>query len=176
MTATITIDKSLDEGVRTLLRSMLEKGTVRAVLTLRRLEDGGGVAHCLVTDPAALAEAVPLIPVMPAQGGQVLSHLTQEEPFKEPVAAVVRPCEVRGFVELIKRNQAFGDNLVLISPAAVHFLFLIGHVHPSAGGVGPGGGRGSVSRLWSRVVHGRAVCVGRPTARNGTPPPAYHAL
>ena len=58
MTATITIDKPLDEGVRALLRSMLEKGTVRAVLTLRRLEDGGGVAHCLVTDPAALAEAV----------------------------------------------------------------------------------------------------------------------
>ncbi len=116
MTATITIDKPLDEGVRTLLRSMLEKGTVRAVLTLRRLEDGGGVAHCLVTDPAALAEAVPLLPVMPSQGGQVLSHLTQEEPFKEPVAAVVRPCEARAFVELMKRNQAFGDNLVLISP------------------------------------------------------------
>ncbi len=116
MTATITIDKPLDEGVRALLRSMLEKGTVRAVLTLRRLEDGGGVAHCLVTDPAALAEAVPLLPVMPAQGAQVLSHLTQEEPFKEPVAAVVRSCEARAFVELVKRNQAFGDNLVLISP------------------------------------------------------------
>jgi len=116
MTATITIGKPLDEGMRTLLKSMLEKGKVRAVLTLRRLEDGGGVAYSLVTDPAALDEAVPLLPVMPGQGGQVLSHLTQEEPFKEPVAAVVRPCEVRSFVELVKRNKGFMDNLVLISP------------------------------------------------------------
>jgi formate dehydrogenase subunit beta len=116
MTATITIGKSLDEGVRTLLMSMLERGKVKGVLTLRRLEEGGGVAYCLVTDPEALAEAVPLLPVMPAQGGQVLSHLTTEEEFREPVAAVVRPCEVRGFVELVKRNKGFLENLVLISP------------------------------------------------------------
>lgn len=116
MTTTITIGKPLDEGVRTLLVTMLEKGAVKAVLTLRRLEDGNGVVHCLVTDPAALDRAVPLLPVMPAQGGQVLSHLTQEEPFKEPVAAVVRPCEVRAFYELVKRNKGFLDNLVIISP------------------------------------------------------------
>ena len=116
MSATITIDQPLDQGVRTLLRTLLEKGAVRAVLTLRRLEGGGGVAHCLVTDTAALDDAYPLLPVMPAQGGQVLSHLTQEEPLKEPVAAIVRPCEVRSFFELIKRNKGSLDNLVLISP------------------------------------------------------------
>ena len=116
MTATITIGKALDEGVRTLLRAMLEKGKVRGVLTLRRLEEGGGVAHCLVTDPSVLDTALPLYPVMPAQGGQVLSHLTQEEPFREPVAAVVRPCEARAYVELVKRNKGSLENLVLISP------------------------------------------------------------
>jgi formate dehydrogenase subunit beta len=116
MRATIAIGEPLDEGVRTLLGNMLDKGAVKAVLTLRRLEGGGGVAHCLVTDRSALDEAVPLLPVMPAQGGQVLSHLTQEEAFNEPVAAVVRPCEVRAFNELVKRNKGFLDNLVLISP------------------------------------------------------------
>lgn len=116
MSSTITVGKPLDEGVRTLLKGLMEKGKVRAVLCLRRLETGGGVAHCLVTDPAALEEAVPLLPIMPAQGGQVLSHLTMEEPFDEPVAAVVRPCEVRSFKELVKRNKGFLDNLVFISP------------------------------------------------------------
>ena len=59
---------------------------------------------------------MPLLPIMPSQGGQVLSQLTQEEPFREPVAAVVRPCEVRAFFELVKRNKGSLDNLVLISP------------------------------------------------------------
>ena len=35
--------------------------------------------------------------------------------------------------------------------------------------VGLGGEWGPVSRLWSQGNHGRAVCVGRPTARDGTP-------
>jgi formate dehydrogenase subunit beta len=116
MSSTITIGKPLDEGMRALLTALLESKAVRAVLTLRRLEEGGGVAYSLVTDPKAIAEAVPLLPVMPTSGGQVLSHLTQEEELKEPVAAVVRPCEVRGFVELVKRNKGFMENLILISP------------------------------------------------------------
>ncbi len=116
MTDTITIGRPLDEGMRLLLTKLLEEGRVRAVVALRRLEQGGGVAYSLISDPDALAEAEPLFPVMPTQGGQVLSHLTQEEAFRDPVAAVVRPCEVRAFNELVKRNKGFLENLVLISP------------------------------------------------------------
>ena len=110
------MDGTPDEAMRALLRQLLEGGKVKAVLALRRLEHGNGLSYSLIADPDALERSAPLAPVMPANGGQVLSHLTQEEPLDEMVAAVVRPCEVRAFNELIKRNKCFADNLVLISP------------------------------------------------------------
>ena len=116
MTGNIILDGTPDEAMRTLLRQLLEGGKVKAVLTLRRLEHGNGLSYSLIASPDAMDRAAPLTPVMPANGGQVLSHLTQEEPLDEMVAAVVRPCEVRAFNELVKRNKCFADNLVLISP------------------------------------------------------------
>jgi formate dehydrogenase subunit beta len=115
MPKVLKLNKDAEAGVRELLRSLLESGKVKGVFTLRKAGQSGGVAYSLITDPAALEEALPLFPLMPANAAKVLSRLTLVEPANQPIAAVVRPCELRALTELIKRNQGSLDNLLLIS-------------------------------------------------------------
>jgi formate dehydrogenase subunit beta len=49
---------------------------------------------------------------MVASTGQILSYLT---PAAEPIAAVLKPCELRAFVERVKREQGSFENVLTIS-------------------------------------------------------------
>ncbi|MGD8717448.1 MAG: Coenzyme F420 hydrogenase/dehydrogenase, beta subunit C-terminal domain [Candidatus Zixiibacteriota bacterium] len=102
-------------AARDLLKSLLAAGKVRAVTTLVEAGPAGEVNYQLVADEAILDRATPLYPFMPANAGGVLSHLTLSAGFEEPVAAFLRPCELRAFVELGKLNQINTDNLLIIS-------------------------------------------------------------
>jgi len=101
--------------VREFLGSLLESGKVSGVFTLTRVGKDGGITYSLVTNPDSLKEATPLFPLMPASAAKMLSHLTLVAPADKPIAAVVRPCELRALTELIKLNQGDLDNLLLIS-------------------------------------------------------------
>jgi len=115
MPKSLRLNKGAEEGVLEFLRFILESGKAKGVFTLRKVNEGGGVAYSLITDPAALEEALPLFPLMPVDAAKVLSRLTLVEPAAAPVVAVVRPCELRALTELIKRNQGSLENLLLIS-------------------------------------------------------------
>lgn len=116
MPKVLKLNKGAEEGVRELLRFLLESGRVKGVLTLSKLNKNGAVAYLLITDPDALEDAVPLFPLMPANAATLLSHLTLIDPATEPIAAVVRPCELRAFVELAKRSQGSMENMLFLSP------------------------------------------------------------
>ncbi len=112
--------QGVEQATKELLQFLLESGRVSAVLALGRTGDNGddGVAYSLFTDPDAFGAdgvAQPLLPSMPANAGGLLSRLTLKGSLSEPIAAVVRPCELRAFVELVKFNQASLDNVLLIS-------------------------------------------------------------
>lgn len=111
----LKLNKGAEEGLQELLRLLLEKGKVRGVITLTKVGGSGGVAYSLVTSPYALENALPLFPLMPVNAGKVLSRITLMEPTDQPIAAVMRPCELRGLVELLKRNQGSMENFLLIS-------------------------------------------------------------
>jgi formate dehydrogenase subunit beta len=115
MPKVLRLNKGAEEGALEFLRFLLESGKVKGVFTLRKVDESDGVAYSFITAPAALEWALPLFPLMPVNSAKVLSRLTLVEPAAEPVAAVVRPCELRALVELIKRNQGSLDNLLLIS-------------------------------------------------------------
>ena len=115
----LKVNRGTEETMRELLRSLLEGGRVSGVLALGRTGDAEqGVACSLFTDPDAFGAdgtACPLLPFMPANAGGVLSRLTLKGPLTEPIAAVVKPCEMRAFIELVKLNQCSLDNILLIS-------------------------------------------------------------
>jgi len=154
-------NQGAEETVRQLLRSLLESGRVEAVLALGKTgTPDGGVAYALFTDPDAFApdgDALPLLPLMPANGGGLLSRLTLEGALDTPVAAVIRPCEVRAFIELMKLNQGSLENVLLISSTC-------GGVYPLETAV-DGSLEERVSAYWDGVERGELDEAVRPTCR-----------
>jgi len=155
------INEGAEETVRELLRSLLESGKVDAVLALGRTGNpSGGVAYALFRDPDAFGadgEALPLLPFMPANAGGLLSRLTLEEPLDEPVAAVIKPCELRAFIELVKLNQGSMENVLLISSTC-------GGVYPLDAGI-DGSLEEKLPEYWEGVARGALSEEVRPTCR-----------
>jgi formate dehydrogenase subunit beta len=115
MTKVLRIDKSAEDGLKALLRFLLENGKVKGVLTLRKMGEYGTISYSLITNPDHIDSSLPLFPLMPVNLGKQLSLLTLMEPATDSIAVVLRPCELRAFVELVKRNQGSLDNFLFIS-------------------------------------------------------------
>lgn len=99
------------ESFNAILSKLLQEEVVSALLVPQRLNQT--VVQTLVRDPSGLKSPDPLAPVMPVNSARLVSRLSIQEPGAK-VGAVLRPCELRAVVELVKLNQASLDNLVLI--------------------------------------------------------------
>lgn len=115
MPKVLRLNKGAEEGLKDFLRFLLESKKVKGVFALGKTGEDGAPAYSLFTNPDMLEKATPLFPLMPTSAAKTLSRLTLVEPAAQPIAAVVRPCELRALTELIKRNQGSLDNLLLIS-------------------------------------------------------------
>lgn len=109
------INKGIETGVQDLLIHLLESGSVAGVFSLLKTDDKGGVCYSLITDVAQLKNSAPFQPLMPINAARALSRFTLDGPAPKPIAAVLRPCELRAFIELVKRAQASQENFLLIS-------------------------------------------------------------
>lgn len=115
MPKVLQIQKGVEEATRELLEALLTTNKVRGVVTLTKRQASGDVGYSLITRAEDLERAEPLYPLMPANAGKILSRLTLAAPLEEPIAAVMKPCELRSFAELVKRAQGSMENVVLIS-------------------------------------------------------------
>jgi formate dehydrogenase subunit beta len=95
------------------LRGLLETGAVEALLVPMRTP-GGAVTPALVSDPEQLAAADPLAPVLPGNAATLAGKLSIREP-RVKVGVVLRSCELRALIELVKLQQASTDDLTLIA-------------------------------------------------------------
>ncbi|MCM0755080.1 4Fe-4S binding protein [Desulfovibrio aminophilus] len=102
-------------ALRELCARLLADDEVAAVLVPRRLPGTNGTMPALVTDPAELRDAEPLAPSFRINGARMLARLTRGGTDGGLVAAFMRPCEVRAFVELCKLNQGSMENALIIS-------------------------------------------------------------
>jgi len=99
-------------AVRRFLRRLLESKAVDALYVALE-SDGGAVVPALVTDPTRLDAANPLAPIMPINGARAVSALTgKHAPAR--IGAVLRSCEIRALIELVKLQQATLENTLLI--------------------------------------------------------------
>ena len=106
--------KELEEGLQELWRELLDRGVVKAIFLPMEVE-GGLVAPGLLTDPDRTGESRTLSPYMPMNTARVLQMMTKTVPPSERVAVVLRPCEARALVELVKLKQISQENLIVIS-------------------------------------------------------------
>lgn len=105
--------ESPPEGINVFFRSLLEQGIVDALLLPQELESGTSVAHTLVVSPTGVRGAAPTAPVSPVNAARLVSSLTFSHPEKR-IGVVLRPCEGRALLELVKLNQAHLDPLLII--------------------------------------------------------------
>jgi formate dehydrogenase subunit beta len=99
-------------AVRGFLKRLLEAGVIDALLVPMETP-AGTVTPALVADPNLLDAANPLAPVMGLNAARVVGKVSIREP-RGRIGAVLRPCELRALVELVKLQQASLDDLVTI--------------------------------------------------------------
>lgn len=95
-------------------KALLENGDIEAVLVPQHLPMKNSVMPTLVTDPEKIDGVDPLAPVFPMNAAKIVSKLTRR-PLDGQIAVVLRPCEIRAFIELVKLKQGRTDEVVLIS-------------------------------------------------------------
>jgi len=102
----------LNKELAGFFKGMLENGAVDAVLA-PMAQGAKGVRQALVTSAANTDKVDPFAPVAAVSGAKIASSLTAR-PSGRKVAMVLRPCEIRALVELVKLKQANLDDVLLI--------------------------------------------------------------
>jgi formate dehydrogenase subunit beta len=113
-TAKIDIqDNNLMDAFEHLARSILETEGIGAILVPQRLPMKAMVMPVLVSDPEKLKGIDPLAPAFALNAAKVVSKLTRK-PTSEKIAVMLRPCEIRAFVELVKLHQGRRDEVLIV--------------------------------------------------------------
>jgi formate dehydrogenase subunit beta len=97
-------ERDIPGAIRDFVKRLLALDEIRAILVPQHLPMKRMVMPTLVTDPKRLEGVDPLAPA---------SRLTRKASGVR-LAAVMRPCEIRAFVELVKLKQANADEVILI--------------------------------------------------------------
>ena len=106
-------DGGFNGALQNFLKDLLEKGVVDAVMVPMKLPYKKIVHQTVITNPEKMSAADPLAPIIPQSAAKLLSQLTHK-PSGKKLAAVMRPCEIRAFVELTKLHQGSFNDLLLI--------------------------------------------------------------
>ncbi|MEA2059879.1 MAG: formate dehydrogenase [Thermodesulfobacteriota bacterium] len=93
-------------------KDMLEKKTVDALLA-PMVQPKKGVMQTLVTHPSHVEAIDIFAPVVPVNAAKLASSLTSN-PSGRKVAMVLRSCEIRALIELVKLKQAHLEDVLLI--------------------------------------------------------------
>jgi formate dehydrogenase subunit beta len=117
MTVTQKIEVNNNDILKSLqdfFRSILEMGYISAILVPQKLPMKNMVMPTLVTNPEDLAHVDPLAPVFPLNAGRMAAKLTRKQ-LGGKVLVVLRSCELRAFIELVKLKQARTEEIILLS-------------------------------------------------------------
>ncbi|WP_022666738.1 Coenzyme F420 hydrogenase/dehydrogenase, beta subunit C-terminal domain [Desulfospira joergensenii] len=106
-------DRDLGAALKNFLKSLLESDAVDALLVPWHLPQDHHIMPTLITDPKSLDGADLLSPCFPLNGAKLASRLTKR-PSGKKLGLVMRPCEIRAFVELVKLKQGSLDEVVII--------------------------------------------------------------
>ena len=99
-------------ATRDFLRALFDKQIVDAMLV--PIEGAhNSMMPALVKNPTRLDRANPFAPVMAFNSARLVSMLTHE-PTNQKLGVVLRSCEIRALIELVKFNQAKLDHTIII--------------------------------------------------------------
>jgi formate dehydrogenase subunit beta len=144
-------------GLRGFLSTLLENQIVDALLVPLEIGQGRSLAQTLVQDPAYLGGANPFSPVMPVNSATLVSQLTGDKPSQK-VGVVLRSCEIRALIELVKLQQANLDNLTIIGVDCLGTYEVDDYAHLIGEMEGPAEEKGAqvVAEMRQRIEEGSA--------------------
>jgi formate dehydrogenase (coenzyme F420) beta subunit len=102
----------LNKELSGFFKGILENGAVEAVLA-PMAQGKKGVRLSLITTAANAGAVDPFAPIAAVSGAKIASSLTAR-PSGRKVAMVLRPCEIRAVVELVKLKQVNLDDVLMI--------------------------------------------------------------
>lgn len=105
--------KNPSAALRELFAGWLSEGRLSAIL-VPAMAKSGAATLALVSDPAKMADTAPLLPAMAVNAASVVHDIAREPGEGARVGLLLRPCELRAVVELIKLRQVNADGIVLI--------------------------------------------------------------
>lgn len=111
--AMLEVEENALSTIVGLLQSLLEKGIVNALLVPIPTLSLDNVVQTLVLDPARLKGANIIAPVLPVSSAKLVAYLTATG-AKGKLGAVMRSCEIRALIELVKLQQAKLEDVVII--------------------------------------------------------------
>jgi formate dehydrogenase subunit beta len=100
-------------AIQKLLQDALGLEGIDAVLVPRRSSLTGTVMPALVRSSDHLKQADPLAPAFFLNAAKIASRLTRKSSDSH-ILMVLRPCEIRAFVELVKLNQARLEDVTIL--------------------------------------------------------------
>ena len=106
-------DNNQVAALQDFFKLLFEKEEISGLLVPCHMPVKGNVMPYLITDPQKLDKADPLAPLFPVNAAKIAAKITNGE-TEDMIAAVMRPCEIRAFIELVKLNQGRLENVLLI--------------------------------------------------------------
>lgn len=112
-TVKIQVEDSPITAIQGFLKGLLESETLGGLVVPVHHFGKGMPMPTLVTSLDQLSGADLLSPAYPMNGAKMVSRLTRGQ-SGERIAAVMRPCEIRAFVELVKLNQGSLEDVIIV--------------------------------------------------------------
>lgn len=110
----VSIELTNITSLKEMLKESFKNNVVDAILGLFWDENRNNVSYGMTKNPENLDRLEILCPSMPVQGARVISNIKfTETPLK--VLCVIKPCEMRAVVELIKLKQIMPEKLIFLS-------------------------------------------------------------
>jgi len=100
-------------SVNDMLKELLKSGKVDALLVPQEVPSKKAVFPILISNPEQLHADV-FAPVLPSSTAKMISKITRFQPAQKPIGVVMRACQIRAVIELVKLNQASLENIILI--------------------------------------------------------------
>ncbi|MFZ5647333.1 MAG: 4Fe-4S dicluster domain-containing protein [Bacillota bacterium] len=104
----------VNHALRSFLGRMLSDGIAGAILVPQDAASGKSVVMSLVKSGEGLKSVNPFAPVAMVNAARLVSDLTLKSDPGEKIGVVLRSCESRAFIELVKLNQASLENIIII--------------------------------------------------------------
>lgn len=101
------------KAIADFLKTLVEKGFVDEILA-PAAQGSGAPTLALFADLNAMDDILPFAPTMGVQASRMISRIAFNDPGSR-IACLVRPCEARAAVELIKLQQMQPEKLVFVT-------------------------------------------------------------